>query len=102
MKVKITNLAKNPMQSGLAKNNLWFLTVLPQKNNRYIDKITGWTSSNNTKTQLKLKFASKEEAIKYAQENNFEYEICEANPSTLKEKSYSDNFTAPVLGGHTE
>ena len=64
---------------------------------RSINELTGWTSSKNTKTQIKLKFDNKEDAILYAKENNFEYEIYEANKSSIKEKSYSNNFTKLLL-----
>lgn len=97
MKVKITNLTKNPMQSGLGKNKLWLLTCFEEDNSRSINNVTGWTSSANTKTQLKIKFKTKEEAIAYAQSQKFEYVVCEANKPTVKSKSYSDNFTAPIL-----
>lgn len=97
MKVKITNLAKNPMQSGLAKNNKWQLSVMEEKPTRSINNLTGWTSSNDTKTQIELDFKSKEEAISYAKENNLEYVVSEAKPSTIKAKSYASNFIAPIL-----
>ena len=49
---------KNPMQSGLAKNNKWILkfkTKDPTKN-----PLMGWESSSDTYTELKLEFSSKE------------------------------------------
>lgn len=97
MKVKIINLAKNPMQSGLGKNNLWLVTTFEEDNSRFINSLTGWTASVNTKTQIKLKFKSKEDAIQYAKSQNFEYVIEEANASTIKPKSYAENFIAPIL-----
>ena len=97
MKVKITNLAKNPMQSGLAKSNLWLVSTIEESQTRSINDLTGWTSSNNTSTQLKIKFSSKDEAIKYAKQNNFDYVICEARKSTVKAKSYSENFPSTII-----
>ena len=58
---------KNPMQSGLAKNNKWILefkTKDPTKN-----PLMGWESSSDTYTELKLEFSSKELAINYAKKN---------------------------------
>lgn len=97
MKVKITNLAKNPMQSGLAKSNLWLVSTIEESQTRSINDLTGWTSSNNTSTQLKIKFSSKDEAIKYAKQNNFDYVIYEARKSTVKPKSYSENFPSTII-----
>ena len=55
---------KNPMQSGMAKNNIWvleFITKDPTKN-----PLMGWESSSDTLTELKLEFSSKDLAISYA------------------------------------
>ena len=56
---------KNPMQSGITKNNKWvleFKTKDPTKN-----PLMGWESSTDTLTELRLEFSSKELAINYAQ-----------------------------------
>lgn len=99
MKVKIRNLANNPMQSGRGKENLWLLTFPNNLGDRNINDVTGWTSSKNTKTQMKLKFENKEDAIEYAIENGFDYEIYEANKSQAQKsaKSYVQNFTKKIL-----
>jgi hypothetical protein len=97
MKVKITNIAKNPMQSGLGKTKLWLLTNLEQDQSRSISKITGWTSSDNTKNQIKLKFRRKEEALQYATDQGYEYIIEEPSGSEVKVKSYADNFVKPII-----
>ena len=63
---------KNPMQSGLAKNNRWILefkTKDPTKN-----PLMGWESSSDTYTELKLEFSSKELAINYAKKKKIEYD----------------------------
>lgn len=91
LKVKIYKPAKNAMQSGL-KNKYWLLQPIEEVNSKSIDKITGWTSSNNTTTQINLRFLNKEDAIKYAVSQGFEYKIQEPQYSTVKKKSYCDNF----------
>jgi hypothetical protein len=52
-----------------------------------------WVSSDNTKNQLQFEFSCKEDAIKYATQNNFEYEIAEPREIKIKPKSYAENFT---------
>jgi len=52
----------------------------------------GWTSSRDMRSQVKLKFATKEEAIAYARKNGLSYEIEEPPPEPRKILSYSDNF----------
>ena len=81
---------KNPMQSGLAKNNKWvleFKTQDPTKN-----PLMGWESSNDTLTELRLEFSSKELANKYANKKKIEYELIEPRKRKIVKKSYADNF----------
>ena len=52
------------MQSGLAKSDKWILefkTKDPTKN-----PLMGWESSNDTLSELRLEFTSKESALNYA------------------------------------
>ena len=81
---------KNPMQSGLAKNNKWileFITKDPTKN-----PLMGWESSSDTLSEIKLEFSTKELAINYAKKMKIEYEIIEPKKRKIVKKSYADNF----------
>ncbi len=81
---------KNPMQSGLRKNNRWILefkTKDPTKN-----PLMGWESSSDTYTELKLEFSSKELAINYAKKKKIDFEIIEPRKRKIVKKSYADNF----------
>ena len=81
---------KNPMQSGLAKNNKWvleFKTEDPTKN-----PLMGWESSSDTFTELKLEFTTKDLAINYAKKNKIDFEIKEPKQKKVVKKSYADNF----------
>ena len=81
---------KNPMQSGLAKNNKWILvykTEDPTKN-----PLMGWESSSDTFTELKLEFSSKELAINYAKKKKINFELIEPRKRKTVKKSYADNF----------
>ena len=78
------------MQSGLAKNDKWILefkTKDPTKN-----PLMGWESSDDTLSELKMEFSSKELAIDYAKKNKIEYELIEPQKRKILKKSYSDNF----------
>ena len=78
------------MQSGLGKTNKWILefeTKDPTKN-----PLMGWESSNDTYTELKLEFTSKELAINYAKKMKIDFEIIEPKKKKIIKKSYSDNF----------
>ena len=63
-KAKIYIPNKSPMQSGVGKTDKWILefeTKDPTKN-----PLMGWESSNDTFTELRLEFTTKELAINYA------------------------------------
>jgi hypothetical protein len=53
----------------------------------------GWTTSADTKEQVRMTFATREAAIAYAEKYGLAYEVIEppaaARPTS---KSYSDNF----------
>ena len=93
MKVRIYRPTKNAMQSGIKNTKKWLLVPIEEKNNRSLNPLMGWTSVGDTASQLKLTFASKDDAVKYAINRNFEYEIEEPKISSLKKKSYAENFT---------
>jgi len=87
-KIYIPN--KSPMQSGLGKTDKWILeyeTKDPTSN-----PLMGWESSNDTLSELRLEFTSKESALNYARKMKINYEIIEPKKRKIIKKSYSDNF----------
>ena len=89
-KAKIYIPNKNPMQSGMGKLDKWILefeTTDPTKN-----PLMGWESSNDTLSELKLEFSTKELAINYAKKKKIEFEIIEPKKRKIIKKSYADNF----------
>ena len=78
------------MQSGLAKNNKWILEF--ETNNPSNNPLMGWESSNDTYTQLRLEFSTKELAINYAKRKKINFEIIEPKKRKIIKKSYADNF----------
>ena len=91
MKVRIYRPARTAMQSGKAGTKLWVLEIEPQIG-RFVEPIMGWTGSDDTRQQLKLRFETKEEAIAYATKRGFEVDLEEPNQPAIKPKSYADNF----------
>ena len=53
----------------------------------------GWTSSSDMRSQIKLRFDTKQEAIAYAERNGVPYRLEEPKPVSRKILSYSDNFS---------
>jgi len=81
---------KNPMQSGLAKNDKWILKFISQNPTK--NPLMGWESSSDTLTELKLEFPSKELAINYEKKKKIDFELIEQKKRKTVKKSYADNF----------
>lgn len=91
MTARIYRPAKNATQSGLGKTKLWRLDYLPESP-RSIEPLMGWTASSDMKSQIKLTFATKEEAVAYAERNAVPYRVEEPKEAKRQITSYSDNF----------
>ena len=89
-KAKIYKPSKTATQSGLKKFDKWILEFIT--NDPTINPLMGWESSNDTYSELKIEFASKELAIEYAKKNKINFELIEPKERKIVIKSYSDNF----------
>ncbi len=79
------------MQSGKARTGFWVLEFEPEQP-RSIDPLMGYTSSGDMKSQVRLKFRTREEAVAYAEANGIAYRVQEPKESHRRQISYSDNF----------
>jgi hypothetical protein len=93
MKVKIFRPAKSAMQSGKRNLKKWIVEPIAEENIRSLNPLMGWVSASDTSSQFRFEFLSKEEAINFAKERKFEFEIHDPKVSLIKPKSYSANFT---------
>jgi hypothetical protein len=100
MAVRIYKPAKTAMQSGPARTKEWVLEHEPRVA-REIDPLMGWTSSADTETQVRLEFATREEAIAYAERNGLAYTVSEPETRKPVRKAYSDNFKFGRIGAWT-
>jgi hypothetical protein len=92
MTARIYKPSKTAMQSGLAKTKAWALDF-DQEEPRTVEPLMGWTSSGDMRQQLRLRFASKEEAIAYCERHGIAYQVSEETPPARRGMSYSDNFS---------
>ena len=90
MTIKIYKPSKTAMQSGKGNTKNWLLEF--DTKNTGIDPLMGWESSNDTMSEVKLEFFSKDEAINYAKKNSIDYYVVEPQKRKLNKKSYADNF----------
>ncbi len=79
------------MQSGRGRSQQWVL-VFEQSARRDIDPLMGYTSSSDTRTQVRLSFDTLEEAEAFAQREGIAYSVQPAHERTVQRSSYPDNF----------
>ncbi|HET9903093.1 MAG TPA: ETC complex I subunit [Xanthobacteraceae bacterium] len=91
MMARIYKPAKTAMQSGTAKTKQWVLEYEPDEP-RSIEPLMGWTSSGDTKQQVRLRFATREEAVAYCERHGIPYQLFEPNESRRRVIAYADNF----------
>ena len=100
MTARIYRPAKTAMQSGQAKTREWVLDYEPEEP-RVVESLMGWTSSGDMKSQLRLQFATKEEAVAYAERHGIPYQVQDAMPAQRRGLSYADNFAFSRRGPWT-
>lgn len=102
MRARIYQPAKTAMQSGTAKAKGWVLEFAPQTA-RDIDPLMGWTSSNDTQTQVRLRFDSREAAEEYAVAKGIEFDVAEpkARKPLIRQRGYGENFATDRKGAWT-
>ena len=91
MRVRIFRPAKTAMQSGRAKTQKWVLEFEPTDPSRP-DPLMGWNGSGDTDRQVRLRFASAEDAVAYAERHGYEYTLIRPKERRIRPKAYSDNF----------
>jgi ETC complex I subunit conserved region len=91
MSARIYKPSKSATQSGLARTKQWLL-VFDQDKPREIEPLMGWTSSGDTRQQVRLWFDTKEEAIAYARREGIAYRVEEPQDPKRRLMAYSDNF----------
>ncbi|KGJ06209.1 ETC complex I subunit conserved region [Paracoccus halophilus] len=93
MPVRIYKPARNAMQSGTARSREWVLDF-PASDAREIDPLMGWTSSDDTQSQIRLRFQTREQAEDYAREMGLEFEVVEpqSRATNIRPRGYGENF----------
>ena len=97
MVARIYKPAKTAMQQGRAGTREWLLDYEPASP-RQIEPLMGWTSSDDTRSQIRMLFATLEEAVAYATRHGIAFRIDEPRKSELKPKSYAENFKFGRIG----
>lgn len=91
VKARIYQPPKSAMQSGKTQKG-WCLEFIRDSYN--VDDIMGWLSSSDTRaSELKLYFATVDEAKKYAESKGISFDVlAAASPKKIIKKSYVSNY----------
>ena len=102
MRARIYQPAKTAMQSGTAKTHLWVLEFAPASA-REVDPLMGWTSSDDTQSQVRLRFETREAAEAYAQEKGIGYDVTlpQKRKPNVRARGYGENFATDRKGAWT-
>lgn len=102
MRARIYKPARTAMQSGLAKTKEWVLDFAPASA-REIDPLMGWTSSDDTQKQVRLRFDTLEAAETYARENGIEVDVQpeQHRRANIRQGGYGENFASNRKGAWT-
>jgi ETC complex I subunit-like protein len=88
---RIYKPAKTAMQSGTATTKLWVLDFEPAEP-KEVEPLMGWTSSGDMQQQVRLRFATKEEAIAYCEQHGIAYRVFDPKEPKRQVIAYADNF----------
>jgi hypothetical protein len=88
---RIYKPARTAMQSGTAKTKDWVLDYEPAEP-RQVEPLMGWTSSGDMRSQVCLRFETKDEAVAYCERHGIAYQVSEAHERARRGLSYADNF----------
>lgn len=102
MRARIYQPAKTAMSSGTAKTKHWVLEYA-NREARSVDPLMGWTSSSDTQSQVRLTFATKQEALDYAADKGLEVTIQEhkKRKANIRPGGYGENFATNRRGAWT-
>lgn len=62
------------------------------KGHRWENPLMGWQSSGDFMQGTKLNFKSKEDAVRFAEKQGYEYYVQEPNERRVVPKAYANNF----------
>lgn len=79
------------MQSGRGKMKQWVLEY-ENETARAPEQLMGWASSGDTMNQVKMRFDSQADAIKFAKSEGLDYKVAAEQVRKTKPRNYGDNF----------
>ena len=102
MRARIYKPARTAMSSGIAKTRSWVLEHVAEAA-RSIDPLMGWTSSDDTQRQVRLRFATQAAAEDYARAHKIDYDVSapKLRKPNIRPGGYGENFATKRRGAWT-
>ena len=93
MRARIYRPSRTAMSSGVAKTREWILEYSPSSA-RQLDPLMGWTSSDDTQSQVRLRFETKAAALSYAKDHEIDAVVFEpkVRKINIRPRGYGENF----------
>ena len=93
MRVRIYQPSRNAMQSGVARTKGWVLEFV-REDHPSLDPLMGWSTSEDTQSQVRLRFDTRAEAEAYAKSKGLDYIVTEPKPRApnVRPRGYGENF----------
>jgi len=93
MRARIYQPSRPATQSGMAGTRHWVLEFAPATE-REVDPLMGWTSSDDTQAQVRMRFDTRAAAEDYAREHGIDFVV---QPPTrrrvnIRPGGYGENF----------
>ena len=90
-RARIFRQPKTAMQSGRAGTDDWVLEW-EQSSRQVADPLMGWAGQGDTQAQVRLRFASSEDAVDYAGRRGLTVSVELPAERRERPKAYADNF----------
>jgi hypothetical protein len=100
MFARIYRPARTAMQSGQAGSREWVLEFEPELPHE-VEPLMGYTTQRDMRQQVRLRFATRDEAVAYAEREGIPYRVFEAHEPERKRIAYADNFGYKRVGQWT-
>jgi ETC complex I subunit conserved region len=102
MRARIFQPARTAMQSGTARTRGWVLEFAPASA-RNVDPLMGWTSSDDTQSQVRISFDSQADAETYAAAQGIDADVVQpkARKPVIRARGYGENFATDRKGAWT-
>lgn len=102
MQARIYRPARSAMTSGTRNTRQWVLEYVPAAR-KTIDPLMGWTGNTDMRRQVRLHFATRDEAVEYAKREGIPHVLEDEKPRApnIRPQGYGGNFSHNRRGAWT-